>query len=286
MSSATLRNAPRRRRHRRGVWGVYVALTLLAMFSLGPIVIFVFTAFKTQADLAAHPLAPPHVWQWSNITTAWQQANMAAGFRNTFILMTGTTVAVCLVSALAAYAMARLRPPGEGAFLVYLLVISALPFQFFLVPLFYLWTRAGLYDTAAGLILIYVGIFSPFATLLLRSFLLALPPEYEEAARVDGAGELRILFRVVLPQAWPALLTVAFVSALATYNEFLFAVTFIQNPDRAPVGLALYSFRQGYLQDQTLVAAAGLIMLVPVLVLFVTFQRRFTAGLSSSGLVG
>ena len=158
-----------------------------------------------------------------------------------------------------------------------------MPFQFFLVPLFYIWTRVGLYDNFWGLVLIYVAIFSPFATLLLRSFLVGLPREYEEAARVDGAGELAVLYRVVLPQAWSGLLTVALVTALATYNEFLFAVTFLQSADKQPVGIALYSFRQGYLQDQTLISAAGLIMLLPVLVLFVLLQRRFTAGMSASG---
>ena len=211
---------------------------------------------------------------------------MAAGMRNSFILVSGTVLLTCLIAGLAAYSMARLPLPGANGALVYLLVGTAMPAQLFIVPLFYLWTRLGLYNTYPGLILIYTALFSSFATLLLRSFLLGLPREYEEAARVDGAGELTVLLRVVLPQAWSGLLTVALVTGLATYNEFLFAVTFMQDPDRQPVGIALYSFRQGYLQNQTLISAAGLIMLAPMLILFLLLQRRFTSGLSSSGLTG
>jgi raffinose/stachyose/melibiose transport system permease protein len=156
----------------------------------------------------------------------------------------------------------------------------------FLVPLFYLWSRAGLYDTQFGLILIYVGLFSPFATLLLRSFMLTMPKEFEEAARMDGAGELKILLRIVLPNALPGLLTIALVTGLSAYNEFLFAITFIQNSDLLPVSTTFFSFQQGFTQNFTLISAAGIIMIAPMLILFLALQRRFIDGLSSSGLGG
>ena len=292
MTSVLALETPRRqrrmlRRHHTGFQiATYAPLSVLAIFAAGPIVIFVFGSLKTQADLAANPLGLPKTWHWSNFVNAWTEANVAAGLRNSLILVVATVVITCVVASLAAYSLARVRPAGANSIQTYLFVGSALPAQLFLVPLFYLWAKIGLYNTYPGLILIYVGIFSPFATLLLRSFLVGLPTEYEEAARVDGAGELSVLLRVVLPQAWSGILTVGLVTGLATYNEFLFAVTFVQSQHLRPVGLALYSFRAGFLVNQPLVDAAGVIMLLPVLVIFLLLQRRFTAGMSSSGLVG
>jgi raffinose/stachyose/melibiose transport system permease protein len=156
----------------------------------------------------------------------------------------------------------------------------------FLVPLFYLWTKLNLYDSLFGLIVIYWGLFSPFATLLLRSFMITIPREFEEAARMDGAGELRVLFQVVLPNALPGFLTIALVTALSAYNEFLIAVTFIQDSSLLPVSTTFFTFQQGFTQDYTLIGAAGMIMVLPMLLLFLALQRRFIEGVSSSGLGG
>jgi raffinose/stachyose/melibiose transport system permease protein len=265
---------------------VYVVLCLLALFSLGPLVIFVFSALKTQSELATNPLSFPAQLRWNNFGTAWEQANMGAGLLNSVIIVAGTVMGVCVIAGCAAYAMARLDLPGAGGFITYLLVTSSLPTQMFLVPLFYLWTNVNLYNTLFGLIVIYWGLFSPFATLLLRSFMLAIPKEIEEAARMDGAGELRVLFQVVLPMAAPGFLTIALVTALSAYNEFLFAVTFIQESDLLPVSTTFFSFQQGFSQDYTLIGAAGVIMVLPMLALFLALQRRFIEGVSSSGLGG
>ncbi len=275
-----------RRSRRQSSRIAYLFLAVLAGYALLPIVIFAFSALKTQADLGAHPLSPPTHPQWHNLVDAWTQADMGTGLRNSVIIVTGTVLGVCVIAGCAAYAMARLDLPGRNGVLTYLIVSSALPIQLFLVPLFYLWTRLNLYDSIPGLIIIYWAVFSPFATLLLRSFLIGLPRDYEQAARIDGAGELTILFRIVLRLSWPGFLTVALVTALAAYNEFLLAVTFIQTPSRLPVSLAMYSFQQGYTVNYALVSAAGLIMLAPMIVLFLALQRRFVSGLASSGLAG
>lgn len=265
---------------------VYVALCLLLLFSLGPLVLFVFSALKTQSELATNPLSFPASLRWENFVTVWQQANMSAGLTNSLLVVAATVAGVCVIAGCAAYAMARLDLPGTGSLISYLLVTSALPHQMFLVPLFYLWTNLNLYNSLLGLVIIYTGLFSPFATLLLRSFMLSIPRELEEAARIDGAGELRVLFRVVLPAAAPGFLTIALVTALAAYNEFLFAVTFIQDDGLLPVSTSFFHFQQGFSQDFTLVGAAGVLMVLPMLLLFLALQRRFIEGVSSSGLGG
>jgi raffinose/stachyose/melibiose transport system permease protein len=264
----------------------YVLLCALLLFALGPLVLFAFSSLKTQSELATSPLSFPTSLRWSNFATAWEQANMGAGLLNSLIVVVGTVAGVCVIAGCAAYAMARLDLPGSGTFITYLLVSSSLPTQMFLVPLFYLWTKLNLYDSLFGLIVIYWGLFSPFATLLLRSFMITIPREFEEAARMDGAGELRVLFQVVLPNALPGFLTIALVTALSAYNEFLIAVTFIQDSSLLPVSTTFFTFQQGFTQDYTLIGAAGMIMVLPMLLLFLALQRRFIEGVSSSGLGG
>lgn len=264
----------------------WVLLTCLAIFALGPIVLFFFNALKTTNEYAQSGLGLPPTWQWGNFLQAWQQANMGAGMINSAIIVIGTVIITCIVAGCAAYAMARLEIYGGGAFLSYMLIVGSLPGQLVLVPLFSTWTKLGLYDTRLGLILIYVGLFSPFATMLLRSFMIGIPKELEEAARVDGANELQVLFRIVLPIAMPGFLTIALTTGLAAYNEFLFAVTFIQNPKLQPISLTFFSFQQGYTQNFNLVSAAGVIMIAPMLILFLLLQRRFISGIASTGMGG
>lgn len=265
---------------------LYIVLILLFTFALGPIVIFVFDSLKTQSQLAANPLGWPTTPQWHNFIDAWTQATMGAGFRNSLVIVPGTAIGVCLIAGCGAYAMSRLDLPGLSVAMTYLLVSTALPIQLFLVPLFYLWTRLGLYDTLFGLIVIYWAIFSPFATLLLRSFMIGVPRDYDDAARIDGANEVGVLFRIVLPITWPGFLTVGLVSALSAYNEFLLAVTFIQTNSRMPISTTFFSFQQGYTQNYALISAAGLIMLLPMVLLFLVLQRRFVEGITSAGLAG
>ena len=269
-----------------GRYAVYGALLLLALFAVGPILLFGFNALKTPSGLAESPLGVPTHPQWHNFLDAWQQANMGAGLRNSVVLVTATAIGVCAISGCAAYAMSRLRVPGSTFLIYYLLFATSLPIQLFLIPLFYLWTNLGLYDNLLGLVIIYWATSSPFATLLIRSFMVGLPTEYDDAARIDGAGEWRVFVRVVLPMVWPGILTAGLVAGLTAYNEFLLAVTFIQSSDKMPVSTAFYSFRSGYTTDYTLISAGGLIMVIPVLIAFLLLQRRFVEGYTSSGMAG
>ncbi|HVX45888.1 MAG TPA: carbohydrate ABC transporter permease, partial [Mycobacteriales bacterium] len=162
----------------------YFVLLVLAVLSLAPLVIFLFSALKSPAELGTNPLGLPHHWRWGNFVDAWNTADFGPKMRNSLIIVAGTVAGVCLIAGCAAYAMARLQLPGGNAVMVYLIVMSALPIQLFLVPLFYMWAKLHLYDTLIGVIIIYWAIFSPFATLLLRSFMMNIPRELEEAARL------------------------------------------------------------------------------------------------------
>lgn len=263
-----------------------MVLVLLALFALGPLVVLFFNSLKTNAEVGRNPLGPPLAPAFGNYLTAWTQGNFSTTMVNSAILTVGTVLGVCVISGCAAYALDRLDLPGADAVLLYLFVASAVPFQLFLVPLFFLWSALNLTNTLFGLIIIYWAIFSPFATLLLRSYLVALPRDFEDAARMDGASELQVLLRVVLPLSWPGFLTVALVSGLAAWNEFFFAITFIQDDSLKPVTTSFLAFQSNFSRDWGLTSAAGFIIILPIIALFLLLQRRFIDGLTAGGLKG
>ena len=264
----------------------YVVLILLALFALGPLLVLAFNSLKSDAEIGRNPLGPPLSPDFENFSNAWVQGNFATTMLNSTILTVGTIVGVCVIAGTAAYAMSRLDLPGTDAVLLYLFVASAIPFQIFLVPLFFLWSILQLTNTLFGLIVIYWAVFSPLATLLLRSYLVALPRDFEDAARIDGASELQVLLRVVLPLSWPGFLTIALVSGIATWNEFLFAVTFIQDNNLKPIITSFWAFRSNFSTDWGLTSAASIIVILPIIVLFLILQRRFISGLTAGGLKG
>lgn len=259
-------------------------LVILALFSIGPLVTMVFNSLKINAEIGASPLTPPSELNFSNFADAWEQGNFATTMRNSVILCFGTIVGVCVISGLAGYALSHLNVPGGGGVIAWLFIVSALPFQLFLVPLFFMWTKLDLTDNLLGLMIIYWATDSPFMTLLLRSFLIKIPKDYNEAARIDGASELQILWRVMFPLARPGVLTVGLIAGLWAWNEFFWAITFIHDPALRPISTSFLSFKEQFSTDWALTSAAGLFMLAPVVLLFLILQRRFVAGLTSGGI--
>ena len=264
----------------------YAWLILLALFAGLPLLILFSNSLKSALELGLNPLGLPTEFDWNNYVTAWNQGNLAQGLLNSLILVAGTIVGTWICAGAASYALARLDLPFKRGFGNYFFVVISLPVQLFLVPLFFLWSKLGLIDTLPGLIIIFVALQTPFATLLLRTFLVGIPRELDEAAKIDGANEWQIATKVILPLAQPGFLTVGLVTGLGAYNELLFAVTFISTPSKLPIATAFLQFSQGNTQLYGLVNAAGVIMIVPVVILFLFMQRRFISGLATGGLKG
>ena len=264
----------------------YVVLVLFALFAALPLLVLVFNSFKSDAEIGENPLGFPRSIQLENFSLAWTQGALGQGLINSIVIVAGTVLGVWVCAGMASYALARLAVPFKRGFANYFLIVISLPVQLFLVPLFFLWTNIGLYDTLPGLIIIYIALNTPFATLLLRTFLVGIPKEIDEAARIDGANEWQVATRIILPLAQPGFLTVGLVTGLAAYNELLFAVTFISTPSQLPISTAFLQFQQGQTHLWGVTNAAGLIMVVPVVLFFLFLQRRFISGLASSGVKG
>jgi len=264
----------------------YLILGLLVVFALGPLVILMFNSLKSSAEIAQNPIGPPRALAWSNFPRAWTIGDFAVTTRNSGILVVGTVTGVLTLGGLAAYSLARLRLPGDNFLMLYLLVVSTLPVWLYLVPLFFLWKNLGLLNSRLGLILIYIPLNAPFAIFLLRSYMVGLPVDFEDAARVDGANELQVFTRVVLPLSWPGFLTVGLVVALGVWSEFPLALIFVNDPDKFPVATSFFKFTSRFSRDWSLTSAAAVMMLAPILVIFLALQRRFIDGLTQGGLKG
>jgi raffinose/stachyose/melibiose transport system permease protein len=263
---------------------IYVLAIALTVFSLGPVLVLLFDSLKSDSELGSNPIGLPIQPLLSNYINAWNQGNLGTTLLNSVIITTGTIVGVWIIAGLAAYALVHMDLPGGNTILLYLVICFSLPFQLFLVPLYFLWSSLNLTDNLLGLIIIYWAINSPLAILLLRSFLIGIPRDFSEAARIDGANELQVATRVVLPLSLPGFLTVGLVAGFAAWNEFIYAVTFIQDNSLLPVSTSFLSFQQSFHRYWGLTDAAGIIVMLPVIVLFLLLQRRFIEGLAAGGL--
>lgn len=265
----------------------YVIVLLLAVFAIGPLVILLFNSVKSPADAGRNLIGLPHQIVLSNFTRAWTIGRFGVTLPNTLILVSGTVAGILLFGGMAAYSIAKLDMPGGSLLALYMLVSSSLPVQLFLVPLFFMWRKVGLVNNLFGLIIIYIAINAPFSIFLLRSYMVQIPSDFEDAARVDGAGEWAVFSRVVVPLAWPAFLTVGLVVGLSVWNEYLLATVFLTRQELFTVVTSYYSFSTAYGgRDWGLTSAGAVMMIFPLVVLFLLLQRRFIEGLTQGGLKG
>jgi len=262
----------------------YLILILLMVFSLGPIAVLMINSVKSTAEIGLNPLGLPETVVWENYANAWEEGGFATTMRNSVILTAGTIAGTLVLAGLAAYALARLKLKGAGIITFYFLVGTSVPAQLFIIPLFFIWRELGLVNSHLGLIIIYCGLFSPFATYLLRSYMVALPEEFIEAARIDGASNWHVFQHIILPLSWPGFLTAGLVVGLGVWNEFLFAITFLPGAEYKPIATSLFAFQDRFGRDWGLTNAGSVIMMLPVVILFLLLQRRFIEGLTQGGL--
>jgi raffinose/stachyose/melibiose transport system permease protein len=262
----------------------HVMLLLLTAFAIVPIAILVMNSFKNQAQIAQNPIGIPIELHFENYGRAWEIGNMAVTAVNSIIMVTITVTLELVLGGLAAYSLARRNPPGSSGVMLYMLVASTIPVWLYVVPLFFLWRDLGLLNTRVGLALIYTALHAPFSIFLLRSYMIGLSPDFEDAARVDGANEFQVILRVVLPLVWPGFLTVGLVVGLAVWGEFQLALIFIQEPNSAPITTSYFKFTQRFGRDWPLTSAGAVMMIAPVLALFLLLQRRFVEGLTQGGV--
>ena len=266
----------------------HFVLMLLALSIILPILILFFNSLKPQSELLTNPLGAPMTLRFMNYYDAFVFGNYSRIMLNSLYFVVGTLVVCLPLSALASFSLAILSPRGKltTSIAVYLLIGLSIPAQLYILPLFILWKNLYLTNTYIGLIIIYSALNAPFAVFLMRSYMIQLPKELFEAAKVDGASTFELFYKIAIPLSWPVFLTSGLIVGLAVWNEFLFAVTFIQDENFKPISTILFSFSDKYAHDYSLISAASIMMAAPIGILFILFQRNFIAGLTSGGLKG
>jgi multiple sugar transport system permease protein len=262
------------------------AVIVTLAFSLAPFVWLVGTSLKTEAEVTA---IPPVWWPSGSLASyarVVQERDLGGFVWNSAIVCALTVAVNLLLAAPAAYALARLRVPGRRLWLAALLLVSMFPQLVIAGPMWSLLRAAGLLNSYAGLVLVYVGLTLPLSIWILASFFADLPREVEESALVDGCTTVGALRRVVLPMAAPGLFTAAILVFIYAWNEFFFALLVMTRPERQtlPVGIAL--FQGEFTVPWSELAAASTLATLPLVALVLLFQRRIVTGLSAGAVKG
>ncbi|MDX6593219.1 MAG: raffinose/stachyose/melibiose transport system permease protein [Gaiellales bacterium] len=264
----------------------YTVLIVFAVGAIYPALSILFLGLHTKDDLVtgfAWPTDP----KLDSFRAAWDEGGFATGFKSSFIVAAAVTLVSAVLSLGTGYAFGTMRFRGDRWIFALFLMGIIFPYEATVIPLYYDFQDLGLLDTYWALILPQVGQSVAFGTFWMRAFFRSTPRGLVEAARIDGASSFGVLVRVLLPQARPALLTLCALVFTYTWNEFLLALVLITSPDKqtAPLGLSFFAgaVRAG---DPTKVAAAAVLVMMPIVVVYILLQRHFVRGMLAGAIKG
>lgn len=260
----------------------HIPLLVVAVFSLFPMLLLLMNAFKKKSDINKNPLGWPKTWTFDNFMKAWDQGNYDVAYMNTLIITVSTVLLVCILCGLAAYGLTFLKTPGSGLFLGYLFISMSIPVGF--IPIFFMSVKLGLINTHLGVILPFAGGAFAFNVFLIRAFMLGIPKDMLESATVDGCGEWGAFFRIVLPLAQPAFVVVAIFTTLSSWNEIFLSNAILQSDAMKTVSVAYLNFTSKYGTNWALMAAGGVMTVIPMVVLFLVMTKKFVSGLQEGGV--
>ncbi len=266
---------------------VYTAIAgLLSLIVLFPLFWVIATSLKDRGQIIRNPLGLPEVYYWSNYADAWLEGHFGAYFINSIMVVIPTALGVVALALLAAYAFAMFRFRGTNLLFTFFLVGLTVPLGILVIPIFYQMVSLKLVNNLWALILPQTAVGLPFAILLLRGFIRELPEEILDAGRIDGCSSWGLLRFIVAPLSRPALLSVMIFNIVWVWNQFLLPVVLIQKASARtlPQGLSIFLGRYG--ADFGLLMAGATISFIPVVIVYVIFQRQFVKGIAAGALSG
>jgi raffinose/stachyose/melibiose transport system permease protein len=263
----------------------YVLLTLCSLVAIYPLVgVLLASLYPTGPGTSPSGFALPPTFQWHNYVEAWQAGKFASSFTTSIIVAAVMVPASVALSTIAGYAFATMRFRGSQAIFYLFILGLIIPTEATIVPLYYDVRALGLLDTYSALILLEVSGEVAFGIFWMRAAFLSAPTSLLEAARIDGANSWQTMWRIMIPFAKPAILTLTVLTFADSWNEFFLALVFTINHMTAPAGLASFSGR--YTTDIALVSAGAVIVAIPILVVFIFFQREFMRGMLTGAVKG
>ena len=272
-------------------WSAVSSQTVLigwAVTVIFPMIWMIYSSFKTDQELFFSPWAAPVELQWDNFARAWTKAHVGDYLLNTLIVVVPALLLTLIISAMAAYVLARFEFVGRR-FLFYMFLSGMLfPVFLALVPLFNLVNQLKMLNTFHGLIIVYIAYSLPFTIFFLTGFFKTLPTEIEESAIMDGANPYQVFFKVMLPMASPGLISMGIFNFLGMWNQYVLPLVLISDESKYMLsqGLAFMLFKQFYENDWSALFAALTIIMVPTLIVYITFQKQIQDGITTGALKG
>jgi raffinose/stachyose/melibiose transport system permease protein len=266
--------------------GQYVILFAVAVLAMAPLLLMWFSAFKTRVEVAVDPLALPTSLNLSNRVEAWTTGRYSSYWLNSVITTVPTVAGVVALSTLAGYGFARLKLPGKRIWFYLILLGLMVPFQSYMIPLYFDLQRYGLLSTYLAVILPGIALGLPFGVYFMQAFFRSLEPEISDSARVDGCNEFQVFWHIVLPLTAPGLSSLTIFQSLWTWNSFLMPLIFLNDEAHRTLPLGLMFFQSRFTSDYALISAGVLITSFPIIVVYLLLQRRFVQGLASGALKG
>lgn len=259
-------------------------LLIASFVALVPTFYMIMTALKSEEEYAIDKLGLPDAPILDNFRAVLVDSPFLAWMVNSFILVVGSVALSIVVSCLAAYAIARMEFKGRDTLLALSTSLMAVPPVVMIVPLFVLYTQLDLISTYQGAIIIYAGLITPFSVYLLTTFFRTVPKELFESAKLDGAGDLLILWKIVLPLSLPALVTLVVVNSLYVWNDLLIAIIFLQEDAKRTLMAGISVFQGRYNNQVPLTMAGMVIASAPMFILYIAFQKHFIRGLMAGAI--
>jgi alpha-glucoside transport system permease protein len=260
---------------------INIFLAFIALLWLMPTLGLFLTSLLSPGDFATNGwwkiISKPHLATWANYGNVWHNTDIPTAIRITAEIAIGGTVLPIMIAALAAYAFAWIEFPGRDWLFVFVIAMLVVPLQMALIPVFTLYNHLHLYDTILGLILFHTAFALPFAIFLLRNFFVGIPRDILESARIDGASEIRIFWKLILPLGLPAIASLAIFQFLWTWNDLLVALVMARNT--TPITVDIFSQLRQFGSNIDIIAPASFLSMIIPLAVFFSFQRYFAQGL-------
>ncbi|MCK8779310.1 carbohydrate ABC transporter permease [Rhizobium sp. NTR19] len=263
---------------------IQIILILNTIVMLGPLVIMFFAAFKTNAQIFRSPFSFPDFTNVTNIVKIWTQTNFLRYLLNSVIVTGSSIVIILTLGTMAAYAIARYRFRGSGFVLMFFVAGLTLPLKLAIIPLFILMRDLGILNTQLSLIVIYVAMGLPTTVFIMTGFIRTLPNELEDAARMDGASEPRIMWSVMLPLVRPALVISGIQNLVPIWNDFFFPLIFIQKDNLKTLPQGLTTFMGEYTTDWGVLFAGLMLSSAPVIIIYIILSRQFINGMTAGAV--
>lgn len=267
-------------------WITYLVLGLACVIAIAPFIVTVLASLKTTGELVQGIFSLPEEAQWKNYVDAWNQGQFSRFFLNSIIVVVAVVIPSVMLSTMTGFAFARFRFRGSNVLFVYLLLGLVIPLQALVVPLYYVLRAMGLLDSLLALILPQIAMSMSFGTLLMRQAFLSLPREIMEAAIVDGASSWSTLWQVMYPLARPMVGTISLMFFIWTWNEFLLPLVVNIDPNYHTLPVGLLYFQQRWTSNIPVIAAGATIVFLPLIAMFLLFQRQLIEGITQGAVKG